>query len=187
MLRIRSGPCGLESPRSTRPVRKSTRALTPGGGDQILGADRRPGHAGDALPHLAGGDFDSTLIVEQPKALHSPRQPYEIIPNWRNELQFGPPSPPAYLLSGGDKVDRKGGTEAHHRAALQQFGSAALGGKTRSVGVRVDSSKCVLGSLPRAARRDAARDCAPGPRPCSWPWRPSGASGEPSGASGEPW
>jgi hypothetical protein len=41
------------------------------------------------LAILAGGDFDSSLIVERDHTLHSPRQPYETMghTNWREELR----------------------------------------------------------------------------------------------------
>jgi hypothetical protein len=39
------------------------------------------------LTLLAGGDFDSSLIVEPPQPRHAPLQPFEIMKDWRRELQ----------------------------------------------------------------------------------------------------
>jgi hypothetical protein len=41
------------------------------------------------LTLLAGDDFDPSLVIEPPKPLHAPRQPYEIMghTNWREEMR----------------------------------------------------------------------------------------------------
>jgi hypothetical protein len=39
------------------------------------------------LALLVGGDLDPSLVVEPPRPLHAPRQPFEVMKDWRGELR----------------------------------------------------------------------------------------------------